>query len=281
MNGEGLGSRMERGAEDAVRNASSWLVWFGRFGYAAKGVVYVLVGFLAAYSASGSAAGDGTRSALRYIVTLPFGQFLLGAVAFGLVGHALWRLVQAFMDTENKGSKPKGIVRRAAYAAIAIVYIGLAFSAVKIILGERRSEGVWAQSWTAWILGLPLGQWLVALAGAGVIAVGLYQFYRAYSADFRKKLLLGEMTGTEETWATRVGRFGHAARGVVFCIVGPFLMFAAYQADAAETRDFGEVLRTIEGQPFGPYLLALVAAGFVSYGLFMFVLARYRRMVIT
>ena len=272
---------MERGAEDAVRNASSWLVWFGRFGYAAKGVVYVLVGFLAAYSASGSAAGDGTRSALRYIVTLPFGQFLLGAVAFGLVGHALWRLVQAFMDTENKGSKPKGIVRRAAYAAIAIVYIGLAFSAVKIILGERRSEGVWAQSWTAWILGLPLGQWLVALAGAGVIAVGLYQFYRAYSADFRKKLLLGEMTGTEETWATRVGRFGHAARGVVFCIVGPFLMFAAYQADAAETRDFGEVLRTIEGQPFGPYLLALVAAGFVSYGLFMFVLARYRRMVIT
>ncbi|HEX6126979.1 MAG TPA: DUF1206 domain-containing protein [Pyrinomonadaceae bacterium] len=281
MSGEGLGIRVDSGAEDAVREASSWLVWFGRFGYAAKGIVYVLVGFLAAYSASGSAAGDGTRSALRYIVTLPLGQFLLGAVAFGLVGYALWRLVQAFMDTEKKGSEPKGIVRRAAYAAIAIVYIGLAFSAVKIILGERRSEGVWAQSWTAWILGLPLGQWLVALAGAGVIAVGLYQFYRAYSADFREKLLLGEMTETEETWATRIGRFGHAARGVVFCIVGPFLVFAAYQADAAKTRDFGEALRTIEQQPFGPYLLALVGAGFVSYGLFMFVLARYRRMVIT
>ena len=281
MNGEGLGIRVESGVEDAVREASSWLVWFGRFGYAAKGVVYVLVGFLAAYSASGSAAGDGTRSALRYIITLPFGQFLLGAVAFGLVGHALWRLVQAFMDTENVGSEPKGIARRAAYAAIAIVYFGLAFSAVKIILGERRSEGIWAQSWTAWTLGLPLGQWLVALVGAAVVAIGLYQFYRTYSADFRKKLLLGEMSKAEETWATRIGRFGYAARGVVFCFIGLFLVLAAYQADAGETRGFGEVFRMIEQRPFGPYLLSLVAAGFISYGLFMFVLARYRRMVIT
>jgi hypothetical protein len=281
MSGEGLGIRADSGVEDAVREASSWLVWFGRFGYAAKGIVYLLVGFLAAYSTSGSAAGDGTRSALRYIVTLPLGQFLLGAVAVGLFGHALWRLVQAFMDTDNIGSKRKAIVRRGADAAVATVYIGLAFSAVKIILGGRRAQGIWAQSWTAWILALPLGQWLVALAGAGVIAVGLYQFYRTYSADFRQKLLLSEMTKTEETWAIRIGRFGHAARGVVFCIVGPFLVFAAYLADAAETRDFGEVLRTIEQQPLGPYLLILVAAGFVSYGLFMFVLARYRRMVIT
>src|SRR5688572_8306102 len=128
MNGEGLGSQVESGVEDAVRDASPWLMWMGRFGYAAKGVVYVLVGFLAGYSASGSAAGDGKRSALQYIVTLPFGQFLLCAVAFGLAGHSLWRLVQAFMDTENAGSAPKGIARRAAYAGVAIVYAGLALS---------------------------------------------------------------------------------------------------------------------------------------------------------
>lgn len=89
------------------------------------------------------------------------------------------------------------------------------------------------------------------------------------------------MNQTEEKWATRFGRFGFAARGVIFCIIGFFLVLAAYQTDAGETRGLGGAMRAVEQQPFGAWLLALVAAGFVSYGLFMFVLAKYRRMVIT
>ncbi|MGI8654898.1 MAG: DUF1206 domain-containing protein, partial [Pyrinomonadaceae bacterium] len=206
-------------------------------------------------------------------------QFMLVAVAVGLVFHAVWRLVQAFMDTENKGSEIKGFVARGVYAAIALIYIGLAFSAVKIVLGVK-SGGIWTQSWTAWLLALPFGAWLVGLAGAIVFAVGFYQFYQTFTAKFRENLMFGEMSQTQEKWATRVGRFGFAARGVVFCIIGFFLVLAAYQANAGKIRDLAGALHAVEQQSFGAWLLGLVAAGFISYGLFMFVLAKYRRMVI-
>lgn len=214
MNDRELGIQVKDKVKQSVREASSWLVWLGRFGYAVKGVIYILIGILAAYSAIGThAANDGTRSALRHIVELPFGQFLLIAMAIGLASYALWQVIQAFMDTENKGSTVKGFAMRGFYAGIAFVYIGLAFSAVKIVLGARRGSGVWAQSWTAWLLAQPFGQWLVGFAGAMVIGVGFYQFYKVYIAKFRKHLILSEMSESEQFWATGFGRCGFAARG--------------------------------------------------------------------
>jgi hypothetical protein len=282
MNEREIGDQVKDEVKKAGGEASPWLVLLGRFGYAAKGVVVIIVGVLAAYSAiSRDAANDGTRSALRHIVELPFGQFLLVAVAAGLASHALWQFVQAFMDTENKGSEAKGVAARTSYAFTALVYLGLAFSAGKIVLGARSSgESIWSQSWTARLLGQPFGGWLVAVAGAVVVGIGIFQFYQAYSAKFRENLLLTEMSKTQEKWATRFGRFGFAARGVVFCIIGFFLVLAAYQTDAHETHGLGGALHVIEQQPFGAWLLGLVAAGFISYGCFMFVLARYRRMII-
>jgi hypothetical protein len=283
MNERQIGNQVKNEVKKAVRGASPWLGLLGRFGFAAKGIVYILVGVLAGYSAiSWEPANDGTRSALRHIEELPFGQFLLVCVAFGLASHALWRFVQAFMDTENKGSEAKGIVVRASYAVIAFVYSGLAFSAVKIVVGARSAgDSVWAQSWTALLLAQPFGAWLVAAAGAIVVGIGTFQFYQTYRAVFRENLLLAEMSETEEKWATRFGRFGFGARGIVFCIIGFFLILAAYQTDARKTHGLGGALHVIERQPFGAWLLGLVAAGFISYGFFMFVLSKYRRMVIT
>ena len=282
MNEQEIGSQVKDKVKQSVREASPWLVWLGRFGYAAKGIVFVIVGVLAAYAAIGAgAANDGTQSALQYIAELPFGQFLLVVMAIGLASHALWRIVQAFMDTENKGSTWKGIAARGAFVVIGLIYAGLSFSAVKIFLGVRSAEGEQEQGWTALLLAQPFGQWLVGIVGAIVIGIGLYQFYRSYSADFRKNLLLDEMNKTEEKWATRFGRFGYAARGVVFCIIGIFLVFGAWYSDAGETRDFGGALRVVERQTFGAWLLGFVAVGLFSYGIFMLFLARFRRMVNT
>ncbi len=267
-------------AKEAVRDASPWLVWLGRFGYAAKGFIFVIVGVLAAYSAVGAgAANDGTTSAMKHIEELPFGQILLVIVAIGLLSHSLWRFIQAFMDTENKGSDAKGLIARGVYAVIGLIYLGLAFSAVKIVF-DAQSGGNSAQSWTAWLLAQPFGQWLVGIVGVIIIAVGCYQFYRAYTAKFREKLLLGEMSETEKTWATRIGRIGYTARGVVFFLIGWFLLLAAYNSNSGETRGLGGALRSLEQQPYGAWLLGLAAIGFICYGLFMFVLAKYRQMVI-
>ena len=270
-------------AKQATRAASGWIEPLGRLGYAAKGIVYAIVGVLAAQAAIG-AGGEttDTQGALSRIVEAPFGRVLLGLTAVGLLGYAIWRVVQAFLDTENKGSDAKGYVVRTAYALIGVAYLGLALTAVQIIRGAGGgSSGQTQQSWIARLLAQPFGQWLVGLIGAVVIGIGLYQLYKALRASFRDKLKLGEMSAAEQTWATRSGRLGYAARGVVFAIVGALIIAAARDANASEARGIAGALDTLAAQPYGPWLLGVVALGLIAYGFFCLVEARYRRMLIS
>ena len=115
----------------------------------------------------------------------------------------------------------------------------------------------------------------MGLVGAVIFAIGLFQFYRAYDAKFMQKLKPGEMAPRERSRTRRAGRLGHAARGLVFIVIGVFLAQGALQSDPDEARGLG-ALSTLAAQPFGPYLLGLVACGLVAFGLFMFVVARYR-----
>jgi hypothetical protein len=245
-------------------------------------VVYALIGVLAAQAAFGR-GGETTDSqgALQRIVQAPFGKMLLGIVAIGLVGYAIWRLVQALEDTENKGSDTKGYITRAAYAGVGLAYLGLAFSAVQMIIGSGGQGGSGQQGWTARLLAQPFGQLLVGLVGAVIVGVGAYHLYKAYSAKFREELKLREMSPTEERWATRSGRFGFAARGIVFIITGILVITAALQTDASQASGISGALDTLAQQQYGPWLLGLVALGLIAYGLFCFVEARYRRMIIT
>ncbi len=266
---------------EKVREARSWIIRMGRVGFAAMGVVHLLVGVLAVMSVVNIASASGTEGALRQIVRLPFGQFLLIAVAVGLVCYALWRFIQSFMDTDVKGSDAKGIVTRIGFAVIGVVYLGLSFSAVKIFLGTQSSDSVWAQSWTAWLLAQPFGQWLVGLAAAFAAAVGILHFYIAYKTKFRENWKLAVMSKSQENWGTWFGIVGFIARGIVFCIIGFFLAFAAWHSNAGRVRDFGSALDALEQQSYGVWMLSIVAVGLFSYGIFMFFQARFRRIVNT
>lgn len=276
--------RAKQRAKQATREASGWIEPLGRLGYAAKGIVYAIVGVLAAQAAIG-AGGEttDTQGALSRIIEAPFGRVLLGLTAVGLLGYAIWREVQAFMDTENKGSDAKGYVARTAYAIVGLAYLGLALTAVQLVRGTGGggSGSETQQGWTARLLAQPFGQLLVGLIGLIVIGVGLYQLYKGVSGSFRDKLKLNEMSQTEQTWATRSGRLGFIARGVVFAIIGALLIAAARQADASQARGFAGALETLAAQPYGPWLLGVVALGLIAYGFFCLVEARYRRMIIT
>jgi hypothetical protein len=269
-------------ARRAVNDASPWIERLGRFGYAAKGVVYVLIGWFAILAAWGE--GDGIidkRGVLHWVEDAPFGMFLLVALTVGLAGYAIWRVIQAIRDTERKGSDAKGLAVRASYFGIGLIYAALAYSAVQIAMSGRSSGSGNAQrSWTAWLLQQPFGPWLVALVGAAIIGVGLYQFYKAYTAKFRKQLNESEMSRNEEEWVTRIGRFGLAARGVVFSLTGGFLIMAALESDPNQTRGLGGALRALAEQPYGQWLLSVTAAGLIAYGLLSMIMARYRRMVV-
>ena len=282
---EVLLDKAEQKTEEITRAARPWIERLARFGYAAKGVVYVLIGALAALGLFKGGGGGGptdSRGALTQVVHQPYGRVMLGVIAVGLVGYALWRVVQALRDTEEKGTSWKGLSIRTGYACIGVVYAGLSFSAVRLILGRDAGAGSdeTTKGWTAFALMFPLGQLLVGLAGLGVIGFGLWQCYKAFTAKFRRKWKRHEMSEDARTLATRAGQVGLVARAVVFLIIGLFLIQAAWHARAEEARGLGGALRTLEQQPYGPYVLGAVALGLVAYGLSMFVEARYRRMII-
>ena len=267
-------------AQQLIQERSLWIERLARFGYAAKGVVYGIVGLLAAQAAFGSGGQTtDTKGALSAIVTQPFGKFLLSLVAIGLIGYSLWRFIQAIKDPEHKGTKPKGLAQRIGYAANGFIYGSLALSAIRIVIGSGSGgNSNSTQDWTGKLLSQPFGQWLVGTIGAAVIGLGFYQLYKAYKAKFRKEMDLSQVSNVQQNWIIAIGRFGLAARGVVFCIIGFFLIQAARQYDPSEVRGLGEALQVLQQQPYGPWLLGIVALGLVAYGIYMIIQGRYRHL---
>jgi hypothetical protein len=265
------------------KTAGPWVTLLARSGFIAKGIVYIIIGVLAFYTAftTGGRTTD-SRGALEEILSQSYGNYLLGAIAIGLAGYALWRFVQAIKDTETKGSGAKGIAVRLGYAVIGVIYSGLAFSALQLILGsggESKGDSS-SKEWTATLLSQPFGQWLVGAVGLGFVAAAVSHFYKAYTAKFREKLMTGQMSEKAQKFALRSGQSGLAARGVVFGLIGVFLIQAALHSNAGEARGLGGALAALGQHTYGQFLLGIVALGLVAYGFYMLVLARYLRITI-
>src|SRR6202158_2524362 len=273
-----------RGANRMTRNAATgkWMTGVARVGYAAKGVVYLIIGFLAAKLAigQGGAATD-QRGALHTIYDQPSGKFLLLVVAIGLLAFALWSVIQAIYDTEGKGSKAKGIIARIGYAAAGIAYAALAFGAYQIATrtgSGGKSSSTSTQDATAQLLQLPFGVPLVVIVGLVVLGVAFYLFAQAYNAKFQNTLNLATLSAQVKKALLFLGRLGYGALGVVFTIIGFFLIVAAVKFNAQQAKGLDTALGELLQLPFGRVLLGIVALGLIAYGVYSFVEARYRRL---
>ena len=255
-----------------------WIDRIARFGFAARALVYILIGSLAA----GAAAGIGgrttdTHGAIRTVGAQRFGTVLLCVLGLGLASYAGWRLLQAVLDLEDKGRDLKGLAVRASYAASGFVHAGLALSAASLAIGLRQGRSDPVRTWAGHLLSAPYGRWVVGALGVAVIGAGGYQFYKAYAAKFEDHLRTSQMSDTARCWARRIGRAGLTARGVTFAVIGWFLVRAAMNVDPSEARGLAGALRTLAQQDYGRWLLGLVAVGLTAYGLLSLVNARYRR----
>jgi hypothetical protein len=257
-----------------------WTENFSRFGMAAKGVVYSLVGalaFMAAFEINGnSTEGAGKQGVFRFILEQPFGKILLGIVALGLVCYAIWRFIQAFMDSEGKGADAKGIGKRIGYAFSGLIYGGLAFYAAQLVLGNGGGSGGDSRETLAGkLLEQPFGQWLVGLVAVGTMALGLYQIYKAISGKYLKNMQTASIKPDIKNMLLKAGKVGYIARGIVWGIIGFLFLKAAMNANAQEAGGSSSAFQLLEQSSYGSILLGVVALGLLCYGVFMFVRARY------
>jgi hypothetical protein len=236
-----------------------------RIGFAARGVLYLIIGYLALRT--GGAAGKG--DAIAYVRDSA-GDIVLVLMALGFTAYGLWRLSEALLDTEGHGHDAKGIGVRIGGAASGLIHLVLAFYALRLTMGDggqAGGDGTTENAATA--LSLPGGPLLLSIAAVGIIATGLYQLVKAIKLDFRKHLDPSVARSELVGW---IGRIGYTARGIVFAVIGWFLWNAAQHSRAAEAGGTEEAMASLPDT-----LRILVAIGFVLFGVFSLVEARYRR----
>lgn len=251
----------------------------GRAGYAAKGIVYVVIGALAARAAMGSGgATTDSQGALNVIGDGPLGAAVLVAIGVGLLGYCLWRLVAAVTDAEGEGDEPTSLAKRASQAVRGLAYGALGVQALRLLGGRSGAESNATQDWTARLMELPFGRIFVGAVGLGVIGYAGYQLYRAASDKAGKHLDLAEAGPTQATWIVRLGRFGIASRAIVFALIGVFLVRAGMQSDSGEAGGFAQSLRALASADQGRLALGTVAFGLIAYGVYQLATARYRHM---
>jgi uncharacterized protein DUF1206 len=238
-----------------------------RVGLVAKGVSYALVGVLAIGVAAGVGGGATSRQgALHQLAGKPFGKIVLILLVAGFAAYALWRIVQAVHADDEWG-------KRIGYLGRAAIYIGLTYSAARVVAGSGGGNGSQNQKThkaTGVVLSWPAGREIVIVAGLVAIGVGGWNLYRGVTRKFEKK-----WRGHSDT-ATLVGVVGHVARFVVFVLIGVFAIKAAADYDPKKAVGLDGALQKLAHASYGSVLLGLTAAGLLAYGLYCFADARYR-----
>ncbi|MBT2368468.1 DUF1206 domain-containing protein [Streptomyces sp. ISL-10] len=249
-----------------------------RWGFVARGVIYLLVGVLALHIAFGDGGRQADRGgALAELSEQPFGSLLLWTLGAGLVGMALWRLSEALFAAGGADGHRTG--KRLLSAGRCLFYAFVAYSVLAFAAGESGSGSSDKQSQdvTARALELPAGQWIVGVAGAGIVVAGAWVAVRAALRKYGKHLKRGAMSRRARQFVDVTGVGGGVARGLLFAAVGVFLVRAAIAYEPDRAKGFDDTLRSFAGTPAGPWLLVLVAAGLVLFGFFSFGMARWRR----
>jgi hypothetical protein len=252
-----------------------------RLGYLVRGALYSVMGILAlgiAVSVRGGQTTDLTGS-LVFLISNPFGRVVLIVAAVGLTAYSLWGFTRAVYDPLHRGSDASGYAARLGFVSSAISYAAIVFFAVKILIGSAGAASGSTQKTIASILVHPGGGWLTVIIGVVAIAIGLGQFLEAYRATFQADLKGAEMSESERKFAIMCGRFGMAARGVTFLVIGWFVVQAGIHNDPSRAQGFGGAFLFLLNQPFGRVMLGVVALGFVALGRHSFACARWIRLM--
>lgn len=251
--------------------AHSGLKWIMRAGYAARGVIYVIVGALALTAAMGQGKAEGTQGALATLRSEPMGQTALWIIALGLMAYMIWRLTDAALDLDDHGTDAKGIFARLGQATTGLIHGGIGVSVASLAMSGGQGGGG-AEDWTAKLMQMPAGRWLVGLAALLLIGAGVYYAWKGLTGKYKESLRRTSLTERIDPALT----FGLVAHGVVVGLIGLSVGYAALNADPQQAGGIGQALETLRGLAWGRILLAIAAVGLMAFALYNMVVAAYR-----
>jgi hypothetical protein len=271
------GSQIKRAA------ANPWLERAARLGYVVRGVLYGVMGFLALSLALGQVGTTPDMKGSLFLLNgNPLAAAFLVVVIVGLTAYSIWGFTRAIYDPLGRGHKPVGIAARLGFAWSGLSYAALVLFAAGFLVGATHAADTDSmQKLVRTILARPSGAIAITIAGVIGVATGLGQFVDAYRAGFKQDLQRDRMSRAERLTVDSLGRFGMFSRGVVFTLLGWFVLQAGLQHDASKAQGITVAFQEILRQPFGHMILAVVALGFVALGLHSFANAMWVRMLPT
>jgi membrane protease YdiL (CAAX protease family) len=266
-------SRADRSARRASRTPAAHVL--ARAGLTARGIIYVLLGWVAVLMALGHGSHEADQQgALQLLAGKSYGTVSLWLLGIGFAAYALWRLSEAAFGATGDGHRTGPRLRSLGRA---VVYSFLAYLTFEVLSGSQGSQSQKQQDVTASAMQHAGGRWLVGIAGVIVVIIGVVLVSEGIRRKFMKYLMISQMSPRTRRLVRTLGAIGSTARGIVVVLVGILVIDAAVTHSPAKSGGIDQALLTLRNQPFGPVLLIGVALGLVVFGVYGLCEARWRR----
>ncbi len=268
-----------KAAEETVRHPI--IKKIARFGFYAKGFLFIVIGILALMVAVGEKGGELTdpSGALERIAEASYGRIFLIIFIAGAIAHGGWHILRGVADVDNAGENWQGIIKRVVAAGVGFFYLFLAVTAIDILVAERRADrsGEVQRNVAAIILALPLGSILMTLIGIVIIGTGFHEFYSGLTGKYQEFYKLRVLSDNQRHIVNWLGVFSFSARALILMLMGYFFISAAFYYDPNEAAGIDRALAVLAQQSYGKILLFATAAGLVCHGVLSLYEARFRR----
>ncbi|MDT4995311.1 MAG: hypothetical protein QOH97_5203 [Actinoplanes sp.] len=279
----GTGQSATMSATSHVRSTASRaadskpLEYLARGGFIGYGLIHLLFAWLAVQLAVGRSGGENDQSgALRSLASKPFGRTLVIIVVVGMVALAVWQAFEAAIGESGEQDR-QAVAERVISGIRAIIYLSFAWTGVQVVTGANASQGDQQQKGASTLMDATGGRWLVGLIGLVVIGVGVGLLIYGVTKTFERHLNIQQMSPTVRKATRRLGVAGYSAKGVAYAIAGLLVVVAAVTYNAKKARGLDSALKALAAQPYGPWLLGLVALGIAAFGVYCFSQAKYRK----
>lgn len=265
-----------------MKTSFKWKKVTAKAGYSAKTVMYVMLGVFILTSVLTTLNRE-KASQSNVFITLkqqPLGQIFLCILVIGLACYALWRWLQVFIEDKSEDdSLFIHIINKLFFFVSGAFYFAAAYAGGKTLLEMQSSSSSQDNSKevSEYLLQYEWGLMVVAAIGVCILIFAVVQFKHAYTTDFLEKFSLSSLSPRITKCVTVTGRLGYIARGVVYSLVGGFFILAALLSNPSEAGGLQKALETLMKQPFGPYIIAAVGVGFIMFGLYCALEAKYRK----